>query len=84
MVGPGSGIAPMRAFCQEREHMIQDGTRVGGAMLFFGCRRPNEDFIYKDELEAWTESGAITDLVLAFSRETKQKVHDSLMGCLEV
>ena len=75
MVGPGSGVAPMRAFCQERAHQQAGGAKLGEALLFFGCRRPDEDFIYKDELEAWHAAGVVTDLVTAFSRSGPSKVY---------
>ena len=51
MVGPGSGVAPFRGFVQERAAQAQAGEKVGKTMLFYGCRRSNEDFLYKDEWE---------------------------------
>lgn len=75
MVGPGTGVAPMRALCQERQWLLEQGTRVGPAMLFFGCRRKDEDYIYAEELESFRIKGAITALYVAFSRQIKQKVY---------
>lgn len=51
MVGPGTGVAPFRAFVQERSRQLQDGVNVGKTLLFFGCRKSTEDFTYKEEWE---------------------------------
>lgn len=49
MVGPGSGVAPFRGFIQERAAQARAGQKVGKTILFYGCRRQSEDFLYKDE-----------------------------------
>lgn len=49
MVGPGTGVAPFRGFVQERATQAKAGQNVGKAVLFFGCRRKDEDFIYQEE-----------------------------------
>lgn len=49
MIGPGTGVAPFRAFVRERGHLASKGTPVGPTLLFFGCRSSKEDFLYKDE-----------------------------------
>jgi len=74
MVGPGTGLAPMRALLQEREARGKQG-QAGKNTLFFGCRRADEDYIYRNELEAYEASGSLHKLHLAFSRETKKKVY---------
>ncbi|ORX66079.1 cytochrome P450 [Linderina pennispora] len=62
-VGAGTGVAPFRGFLQE---MKQAGT--GDATLYFGCRSPEYDYLYKDELEQYMQSGTLAKLQPAFSR----------------
>jgi NADPH-ferrihemoprotein reductase len=49
MVGPGTGVAPFRAFVQERASQARAGIPVGKTILFFGCRKKSEDFLYEKE-----------------------------------
>lgn len=51
MVGPGTGVAPFRAFVQERAAQAKAGQNVGRTILFFGCRKQKEDFLYASEWE---------------------------------
>ncbi|PIE46308.1 MAG: sulfite reductase subunit alpha [Gammaproteobacteria bacterium] len=71
MVGPGTGIAPFRAFLEEREVRGASGDN----WLFFGDREEKNDFIYRDELMAWQQSGLLTRLDLAFSRDQAEKIY---------
>ncbi len=71
MIGPGTGIAPFRAFLQER----QAAAASGRAWLFFGDRRRATDFLYGDELTGFVESGTLTRLDVAFSRDQDAKVY---------
>lgn len=71
MVGPGTGIAPFRAFLQERRHRNAPGKN----WLFFGDRNAATDFIYRDELENFQQSGLLTRLDVAFSRDQDAKVY---------
>jgi NADPH-ferrihemoprotein reductase len=75
MIGPGTGLAPMRAFCQEREALRRSGKPLGEALLFFGCRKSDEDFIYREELARWADSKILSDSFFAFSREGDKKVY---------
>ncbi|HME28316.1 MAG TPA: sulfite reductase subunit alpha [Pseudolabrys sp.] len=71
MVGPGTGIAPFRAFLQERQ-----ATRASGRnWLFFGHQHSNYDFFYKDELIAMRSAGLLTRLTLAWSRDGDEKIY---------
>jgi sulfite reductase (NADPH) flavoprotein alpha-component len=71
MVGPGTGAAPFRAFVQERR-----AAQAGGrSWLFFGDRRFTHDFLYQLEWQDALKDGSLTQLDLAFSRDTPEKVY---------
>ncbi len=74
MIGPGTGLAPFRGFIQERRFLKENGASLGPAMLFFGCRHPDHDFLYKEELEEAAASGLI-ELHTAFSRAGPERVY---------
>ena len=71
MVGPGTGIAPFRAFLEDREAAAAKGKN----WLFFGDQRRTADYLYQSQLEAWALSGHLTRLSLAFSRDQKEKLY---------
>jgi len=71
MVGPGTGIAPFRAFLQERQYRKATGKN----WLFFGDRNAATDYIYREELESFQGSGLLTRLDLAFSRDQDAKIY---------
>jgi len=73
MVGPGTGVAPFRAFIQEMQTLAL--KRSGRTMLYFGCRHKSKDYIYESELGDALKKGTLTDLRLAFSRDSKEKVY---------
>lgn len=72
MVGPGTGIAPMRALLQERSHQrnsnAKAGSKVGPSVLYFGCKDEKCDYLYADELKKFQDEGTLTALHIAFSR----------------
>ncbi|KJK55500.1 bifunctional cytochrome P450/NADPH--P450 reductase [Saccharothrix sp. ST-888] len=67
MVGCGTGLAPFRGFLQERAAQQAQGVPVAESMLFFGCRDPEQDFLYEEELRGFEDAG-IVRLRPAFSR----------------
>ncbi|MBK1833456.1 diflavin oxidoreductase [Roseibacillus ishigakijimensis] len=71
MVGPGTGVAPFRAFLEEREATGAKGKN----WLFFGNPYRATDFLYEEELAAKQESGVLNKLSLAFSRDQKEKLY---------
>jgi sulfite reductase (NADPH) flavoprotein alpha-component len=71
MIGPGVGIAPFRAFLQERA--VTEAT--GRNWLFFGDQRRECDYLYSEELEAWRASGHLARLDLAFSRDQEERIY---------
>jgi len=76
MVGPGTGIAPFRAFLQELKVAAVNGTpRTGHTRLYFGCRYSNVDYLYKEELAAALKDKTLSALRTAFSREGPKKVY---------
>ncbi|KAH0362699.1 riboflavin synthase domain-like protein, partial [Aureobasidium melanogenum] len=76
MVAAGTGIAPFRGFIQERARMKQVGKACGKMLLYFGCRSPDEDYIYSEEL---AQLQAVLEdqlcIVTAFSRYEGKKVY---------
>src|SRR2546421_3129537 len=71
MVGPGTGIAPFRAFLEERQAA---GAR-GKNWLLFGDQKRGTDFLYETQLTSWVQSGLLARLDLAFSRDQSEKVY---------
>ncbi len=77
LIGPGTGIAPMRALLQEREYQRDTlNQSVGSNTLYFGCKHKTQDYLYREELDTWASPGGIlTNLYLAFSRDQTKKVY---------
>jgi sulfite reductase (NADPH) flavoprotein alpha-component len=71
MVGPGTGIAPFRAFLQDRK---ATGAR-GKSWLFFGAQREKSDYYYQDEFAAFQKEGYLTRIDTAFSRDQADKIY---------
>ena len=71
MVGPGTGIAPFRAFMQERDAQGAEGDN----WLFFGNPNFTQDFLYQTEWQGYKKSGLLTNITLAFSRDQAEKIY---------
>jgi sulfite reductase (NADPH) flavoprotein alpha-component len=71
MVGPGTGVAPFRAFIQERK---ATGAK-GPSWLFFGDQKSATDFLYREEFETAVAEGSLTRLTTAFSRDQAEKIY---------
>ena len=71
MIGPGTGIAPFRAFLSERESAGASGRN----WLFYGDQHFTSDFLYQTELQQWIENGVLSDLDVAFSRDQPEKIY---------
>lgn len=71
MIGPGTGVAPFRAFMQEREEQGASGK----SWMFFGDQHFVTDFLYQTEWQKWLKDGVLTRMDVAFSRDTEEKVY---------
>jgi sulfite reductase (NADPH) flavoprotein alpha-component len=71
MIGPGTGVAPFRAFLQEREAHGASGRN----WLFFGDRHFHTDFLYQTDWQGWLKTGLLTRMDVAFSRDQAEKVY---------
>ena len=71
MIGPGTGIAPFRAFLAQRDASGASGRN----WLFFGDQHFVTDFLYQTELQNWLETGVLSKLNVAFSRDQKEKIY---------
>lgn len=71
MIGPGTGIAPFRAFLEEREIRGAEGKN----WLLFGDQHQATDFLYEDQITAWMKSGLLTRFDTAFSRDQTEKIY---------
>ena len=79
MIGPGTGVAPMRALIQQRmqwRHDDQLSQDVAAKdLLFFGCRNAESDYFFKDEWKGLVDQGVPIEVFTAFSRDQRQKVY---------
>jgi sulfite reductase (NADPH) flavoprotein alpha-component len=71
MVGPGTGVAPFRAYLEEREAIGAKGRN----WLFFGEQRSTQDFFYKEQFQTWVNNGLLSRFDTAFSRDQAEKIY---------
>lgn len=71
MIGPGTGVAPFRSFLEEREELGAEGK----TWLFFGDQHFRSDFLYQVDWQRWLNEGVLTQMDVAFSRDTDEKVY---------
>jgi cytochrome P450/NADPH-cytochrome P450 reductase len=85
LIGPGTGIAPLRGFLRERAAQKRAGETIGRSLLFYGCRHPEHDFYYRKEIEGWQNDG-VAELFTAFSSLEGHKhrfVQDALLDAAD-
>lgn len=76
MIGPGTGIAPMRALLQERNYQKHTlNLPVGPNILYFGCKHQQYDQLYSSEFQAYVDDGLLTKYYNAFSRDQQEKIY---------
>eukprot|EP01113_Clastostelium_recurvatum_P044659 TRINITY_DN7567_c0_g2_i6.p1 TRINITY_DN7567_c0_g2~~TRINITY_DN7567_c0_g2_i6.p1 ORF type:complete len:845 (+),score=210.14 TRINITY_DN7567_c0_g2_i6:1403-3937(+) len=75
MAGLGTGMAPFRAFIEERAHMRRQGHKVGPMALYFGSRSRHSEYLYGEEIDEYHRDGLLTHVGLAFSRDQAEKIY---------
>jgi sulfite reductase (NADPH) flavoprotein alpha-component len=75
MAGTGTGMAPFRAFLEEKQHMRKNNRPTGESMLFFGARYSAKEFLYQTDIEAFQADGSLTYFRPAWSRDQEQKIY---------
>ncbi|NXA50878.1 NOS2 protein, partial [Nothocercus julius] len=87
LIGPGTGVAPFRSFWQQRLYDLEKkGVKGGNMTLLFGCRQPDMDHIYKEEMQEMKRKGVLKEVYTAYSRQPGQAkvyVQDILQSKLE-
>ncbi|MFD5794233.1 cytochrome P450 [Streptomyces diastatochromogenes] len=85
LIGPGTGIAPLRGFLEERAWQQESGTKVGVSQVFVGCRHPEHDYFYRQEMQDWEQAG-IAQVHTAYSAVTGHParfVQDAIAGAAD-
>ncbi|GEL18710.1 bifunctional cytochrome P450/NADPH--P450 reductase [Pseudonocardia asaccharolytica] len=85
MIGSGTGLAPFRGFLQERAALREQGVPIAASLLFFGCRSPESDLLYAEELRDYGRRGVVR-VENAFSRAPgapRRYVQDAMLDCAD-
>ncbi|MFI5972833.1 cytochrome P450 [Streptomyces sp. NPDC051452] len=85
LIGPGTGIAPLRGFLEERAWQHEHGVQVGLAQVFVGCRHPEHDYFYRQEMRDWEQAG-IARIHTAYSAVTSHParfVQNAIVGAAD-
>uniref|UniRef100_A0A452UBJ0 Nitric oxide synthase, inducible n=1 Tax=Ursus maritimus TaxID=29073 RepID=A0A452UBJ0_URSMA len=82
LIGPGTGIAPFRGFWQQRLHDTKYKGTAGRMTLVFGCRRPGEDHLYREEMLEMAQNGVLHEVHTAYSRLPGQPKVNAAAACL--
>lgn len=75
LVALGTGMAPVRAFIQERVAAKRRGEKTGPVYLIYGNRHKDTEYLYEDELQEYKSEGVLTDIFTAFSRDQAHKIY---------
>jgi NADPH-ferrihemoprotein reductase len=85
LIGPGTGVAPFRAFVHERALLSKQNNKIGEIMLFYGCRREDEDFLYKDEWKvSMLKPKGICSQIADISRGLQMSCHQAFFQCSQL
>lgn len=75
MAGLGTGLAPFKAFIEERQYQLEQGAEIGEIYLYLGSRHKKEEYLYGEYWEAYMDADVLTHLGAAFSRDQVQKIY---------
>lgn len=75
MAGLGTGLAPFKAFIEERQYQLEQGHEIGEIYLYLGSRHKKQEYLYGEYWEAYMDADVLTHLGAAFSRDQEQKVY---------
>ncbi|TID16718.1 hypothetical protein CANINC_004170 [Pichia inconspicua] len=75
MAGLGTGLAPFKAFIEERQYQLEHGAEIGEIYLYLGSRHKRQEYLYGEYWESYMSEGVLTHLGAAFSRDQVEKIY---------